>query len=145
MRAGLQAGLIAAAATGGSLLAFGMGLDSPWLPFALASHVVLGARVSDPTGIHPLVTLVGVGVHILAILIWGVLYSWLAGGRGWRIAIPVALLFGAVVFLLNTRVFPKALRPGYESVLSDAQMIFLHVALALTLVIGTRLAFSRRG
>ena len=144
MRAGLQAGLIAAAATGGALLAFGMGLDKPSLPFTLASHVLLGERASAPGTLQPLLTAAGVLVHVGAIVIWGLLYAWLAAGRPWRVAIPIAVLFGAVVFLLNTRIFPKALRPGYESVLSDAHMIFLHVALALTLAVGTRLAFSRR-
>jgi hypothetical protein len=108
----LQAGLFAAAATGGALLAFGMGLHSPALPFNLAAHVILGDRATVTSGVSPLVTLSGIAVHVTAIAIWGLLYSWLAGGRPWRVAIPTALLFGAVVFLLNTRIFPEALRPG---------------------------------
>ena len=144
MRAGLQAGLIAASATGGALLAFGMGLDRPWLPFNLASHILLGGRALFAVDMHPLVTPLGVAVHVTAILIWGVMYAWLAAGRPWRVSIPLAFLFGALVFLLNTRIFPSGLRPGYESVLSDAQMIFLHLALATALLIGTRFAFLRR-
>ena len=122
-----------------------MGLDRPWLPFNLAAHVLLGGRASLVDGVHPFITPVGVLVHVGAILIWGTVFAAMVGGRRWRVILPAAALFGTVVFLLNTRLFPPSLRPGYESVLTDAQMIFLHVALAATLVVGTRLAFSRGG
>lgn len=141
IRTGFHAGLLAAAATGGALLAFGMGLSRPWLPFNLAAHVVLGGRASLVTGVHPLVTPVGVLVHVAAIMIWGILFAGLVGWRGWRVTASAAAIFGATVFLLNTRLFPVALRPGYESVLSGTQMLFLHVTLVVMLVIGTRIAF----
>lgn len=144
LRAGLQTGLIAAAATGGALLAFGMGLHRPSLPFNLAAHVLLGGRASLVDGVHGLVTPVGILVHILAIVTWSVLFTMTVGRRDWRVAVPAAVLFGGVVFLLNTRLFPVSLRPGYESVLSLAQMVFLHVTLAATLLLGTRIAFSQR-
>jgi hypothetical protein len=144
VRAGIQAGLIAAAATGGALLAFGMGLNRPWLPFNLAAHVLLGGRAAVVAGPHAMVTPIGVLVHIGAILIWGILFVAIVGRRRWAVMLPAAVLFALTVFLLNTRIFPISLRPGYESVLSDAQMMFLHFALGVTLVVGTRLAFSPR-
>lgn len=138
----MQSGLIAAAATGGALVAFGMGLHHPWLPFNLAAHVLLGTRSIAVNGLHPLVTPVGVLVHAAAICIWAILFMVFVGPRRLRVLIPAALAFATIVFVLNTRLFPIALRPGYESVLTPAQMLFMHFTLAAALVVGTRIAFS---
>ena len=121
-----------------------MGFQRPWLPFNLAAHVFLGSRASLVNGPHALVTPVGLVVHVLAIMIWAVVFVTLVRSRRALIVVPAAIVFAAVVFLLNTRLFPVALRPGYESVLTFGQMLFMHFALAVSLVIGTRLAFSHR-
>lgn len=144
LRAGLRSGVIAAAATCGALLAFGMGLQRPWLPFNLAAHVVLGSRASLVDGPHTLVTTVGLLVHVVAIMIWALMFVMVVRSRRALIVVPAAIAFAALVFLLNTRLFPVALRPGYESVLTFGQMLFMHFTLAVSLVIGTRLAFSQR-
>ena len=121
-----------------------MGLQHPWLPFNLAAHVLLGFRASVVNELHPLITPVGVVVHLTALMLWAVLFGVLVGPRRLVVTAAAAGAFAAIVFALNTRIFPVALRPGYESVLSLGQMLFLHFVLAVTLALGIRIAFSRR-
>lgn len=136
--------MIAASATGGALVAFGMGLQHPWLPFNLAAHVLLGVAGSAVNELHPRITPVGIFVHLTALMIWALLFALLIGRRRLVTTMAAAAAFSAIVFALNTRLFPVGLRPGYESVLTAGQMVFLHFLLAVMLVLGIRLAFSSR-
>lgn len=147
LRAGVLTGLIAAAATAGVLVAFGMGQRHPFLAFNIAAHVVFRSPVTGSSlveGPHPLLTPVGIVVHLLAVIFWSTLFTIVAGHRRTAIAWVAAAVTAIVLFALNTRVLPPSLRPGYETILTNGQLFFLYLTLAVSLVVGTRLAHSAR-
>jgi hypothetical protein len=147
LRAGVFTGLIAAAATAGVLVAFGMGQRHPFLAFNMAAQVVIRASVagSEPVaGPHPLLTPVGIIVHLVAVILWSTLFAVVAGHRRAVIAWAAAASTAIVLFALNTRVLPPSFRPGYEIILTNGQLFFLYFTLAVSLVVGTRLAHSAR-
>jgi len=138
-------GLIAAAATAGVLVAFGMGQRHPFLAFNIAAHVVFRTPASGSQlvpGPHPLFTPVGILVHVVAVILWSTLFALVAGHRRAAIAWVAAAATAVVLFALNTRVLPPSLRPGYETILTSGQLFFLYLTLAVSLVVGTRLAHS---
>lgn len=144
LRAGLFTGLIAAAATAGVLVAFGMGQRHPFLAFNIAAHVVFRGQALLVPGPHPLITPVGILVHLAAVVFWSTLFAIITGRRRVLIASAAASALAVVLFALNTRVLPPSLRPGYETILSNGQLLFLYFTLAVSLVVGTRLAQSAR-
>lgn len=144
LRAGVFTGLISAAATAGVLVAFGMGQRHPFLAFNIAAHVLLSEQARAVSRMHPLFTPVGILVHAGAVVLWSILLAIVVTGRRPAIVATVTIAFVSLLFALNTRVLPTALRPGYETVLSQGQLFFLYFTLAASLLIGTRLAQSAR-
>lgn len=121
-----------------------MGQRHPFLAFNIASHVLLSDQARSVSRAHPLFTPVGIIVHAGAVILWSILLAMLIAGRRRAIAVVVTIAFVSVLFALNTRVLPTALRPGYETVLSQGQLFFLYLTLATSLLVGTRLAQSAR-
>lgn len=144
LRAGVFTGLIAAAATAGVLVAFGMGHRHPFLAFNLAAHVLLSDQASSVAGAHPVVTPVGILVHVAAVVLWGILIALVTTGRRPVIVSVLTIVSVLVLFALDTRVLPTALRPGFETMLTKGQLFFLYFTLAISLLVGTRLALSAR-
>jgi hypothetical protein len=146
LRAGLFTGLIAAAATAGVLVAFGMGQRHPFLAFNIAAHVVFGAPAtgSPVASPHALLTPVGIFIHLVAVIFWSTLFTFIAGHRRAAMVWSGAVVTAIVLFALNTRVLPSSFRPGYEIILTNGQLFFLYLMLAVSLVVGTRLANSAR-
>lgn len=142
LRAGVFTGLIAAAATAGVLVAFGMGQRHPFLAFNIAAHVVFRGQAFLVPGLHPLITPVGILVHLVAVVLWSTLFATVVGHRRTLIVTAAASVLAVGLFALNTRVLPPSLRPGYETILSNGQLLFLYLTLAVSLVVGTRLAKS---
>ena len=144
LRAGVFTGLISAAATAGVLVAFGMGQRHPFLAFNIAAHVLLSDQTRSVSRVHPLFTPVGILVHAAAVVVWSILLALIVGGRRPAAVVVATIAFVSMLFAVNTRVLPSALRPGYETVLSQGQLFFLYFTLAASLLIGTRLAQSAR-
>ena len=137
-------GLISAAATAGVLVAFGMGQRRPFLAFNVAAHGIFGEQARMVTVAHPLITPAGIVVHLVAVVACSVLFAILAHRRRMLVVAIAAAAMVAVLFALNTRVLPTSMRPGYEIILSQGQLFFLYLTLAIALVVGTRLAQSAR-
>lgn len=136
--------MIAAAATAGVLVAFGMGQRHPFRAFNIAAHVVFPVQALLVAGPHPLITPVGILVHVAAVILWSTLFAMIAGPRRALIASVAATALAVVLFALNTRVLPPSLRPGYETILTSSQLFFLYFTFAVSLVVGTRLAHAAR-
>ena len=93
-------------------------------------------------GFDAAVTLMALGVHVLSILVWGVLFAVVAARlRGTRLLVAAAL-FTAAVFVADYYLVPPHLRPGFEAVLSRGEVAAVYVLLALSLAVG--LNFARR-
>ena len=142
VRQGAWAGCIAAAATAGALIGFGRARGSPAAPLNAVAHILIGSRAQVIDGFDLAVTLMALGLHVLSILIWGVLFALFAARlRGTRL-LTAAALFTAAVFVADYYLVLPHLRPGFEAVLSRGEVAAVYVLLALSLAVG--LNFARR-
>ena len=85
-----------------------------------------------------LVTPVGVALHLLSAVLWGVLFALVAARlRGWRLA-AAAVALGAAAFVLDTRLLPERLDLGFPALLSRPELIAVYAVLAAALALGIR-------
>ena len=127
---GVWIGLVAAAATAGALVGFGWVRGFPLQPLNTVAHVLVGSRAFYVREAHPLVTPVGIVVHALSLVIWGVLFSSGTGQRRgvwlWVGAVVFAIAVGVIDFL----VLPARLSPGFETVLTRGEVIVVYALMA---------------
>ena len=139
VRAGLTAGAIAAAATAGAVVGFGMTQGAPAEAFTSAGRLLLGVAPTEGGGRQLGAFAVGVLLHVGGALAWGLAFALIAGRlRGVRL-LAAALLFAAAVYLVRERA-PALLRIGHGARAFPPQVVVLHVVLALALAAGIRLA-----
>ena len=139
---GILTGALAAAATAGAVLGFGLQQGTPARPFNTIASLVLGDRADRIWGFHPVVTVVGVIVHAALALGWGVLFARLAGGmRGLRLA-GAALGIAATALAVDVLIITRFLGTHVSDVFAPAQVIALHMILGVALGVGMRLATS---
>jgi hypothetical protein len=139
---GILTGALAAAATAGALLGFGIQQGTPARPFNVIASLVLGDRADRIWGFHPVVTVVGVIVHVALTSGWGLLFARLAGGmRGLRLA-GAALGIAATALAVDVLFVSRVLGAHVSDVLAPAQVIALHIVLGVALGVGMRLATS---
>jgi hypothetical protein len=139
---GVLTGALAAAATAGALLGFGIQQGTPARPFNVLAALLLGDRAGGIWGFHPVVTVIGVFVHVAVSLGWGLLFARLAGGlRGLRLAGAV-LVVTIAALAVDVFVVGRLLGVNVSDVLAPAQVIALHGVLGVTLGVGMRLATS---
>jgi hypothetical protein len=139
---GVLAGTLAAAATAGALLGFGVQQGTPARPFNAVASLILGDRAEGIWGFHPVVTVVGVIVLVTVTLGWGLLFARLAGGtRGLRLAGAAAIVTVAAL-AVHVVIATRLLGANVSDVLAPAQVIALHLVLGVALGVGMRLATS---
>ena len=139
-RAGLQVGLIAAAATAGALAGFGMGRSGPLDPFRVLGRLTLGVTQNAGAAAQSAATVAGIGLHTALAGLWGLLFVLVAGGtRGARLALAAAL-FALFVYALDLGLLPPILRLGHGARAFPSQSAFLHAVLATALGLGTWIA-----
>ena len=130
---GVWIGLVAAAATAGALVGFGWVRGSPLQPLNTIAHVVLGTRAFYVHDAHPLVTSVGIFVHILSMVAWGTLFSiGVKRSRGIRVWVG-ALVLTAVAAALDFVLLPPRFSPGFETVLTRGEVIIVYAVMAASL------------
>ena len=139
--AGITSGVLAASATAGALVGYGLRLGSPARPFNAIAAMLLGPSAQAAQSFTPAATTLGVVLHVAAMIGWGLVYVALfaRSGRhpvGWAIAVAAAAL---VATLLITRFFGV----GLAALLPTGNLIALAVVLATALPLGMRLALSR--
>ena len=135
----ITTGAIPAAATTGMLVGFGIRLGVPSRVFDVIGATVLGTSASREYA--PSVVLLGVALQLIAVLLCGVVYSWLAGEApkhraGWALAIGAAAV--AMMFL-----FARAFAGTIALVLTPGNIIGIGAVIPFTLPIGMRFALSR--
>jgi hypothetical protein len=140
---GVWIGLIAAAATAGALVGFGWVRGTPVQPLNTLAHMVVGSRAFHVRSVDPLVTTMGMAVHVLSLVIWGLLFSLaLAHARGIRLW-ATALVFAALVAVVDFIVVPDRLSPGFDAMLTRGELIVLYGLLAIALA-GSVVILSER-
>ena len=139
---GILTGALAAAATAGALLGFGIQQGTPARPFNAVASLLLGDRADRIWGFHPVVTVVGVIVHVALTFGWGLLFARVASGmRGLRLA-GAALGIAAAALAVDLLIITRLLGVDVSDVLTPAQVIVLHLVLGVALGVGMRLATS---
>ena len=148
LRAGVLAGLVAASATAGALLAFGARQGDAWRTFVVLGRLVLGGPPVGDERTRTAVGLVGLLLHLLALVAWGALFGLLAAGtRGLRLFAAAALVT-LVAYATNTALALAVLRPGNDITAltpQKAPLLALYVLVAVGLWCGMRVAFSVGG
>jgi hypothetical protein len=135
---GVYAGIVAAAATAGTLIGFGRARGEAWRPLNAVGHLFLGYRARLMDRFDPLVTPVGIALHVLSVVVWGVLFALVAARlRGWRLAAAAAAL-GAAAFVIDTHLLPDRFDPGFPALLSRGELIAVYAVLAAALALGIR-------
>jgi hypothetical protein len=143
MRAGLQVGTIAAAATAGVLAGFGLGAEGAASPFRHLGRLALGVTQNAGAAAQTAAAAAGLALHLVLAGLWGLLFVLVAGGlRGVRL-FGAALLFALFVYALDLGLLPPLLRLGHGARAFPSQSVFLHLVLALVLGLGTRIATIR--
>jgi hypothetical protein len=131
--------MIAASATAGTLLGFGIHLGTPARPFNAIAALALGPGAQAVYGFSPLPTLLGILLHVAAMIAWGVVYELLvARTRGYLTASLVVAVAALTALLLPSRLFGV----GPAALLSIGNLVALSVVLAVALPLGMRLAPS---
>ena len=140
---GVWIGLIAAAATAGALVGFGWVRGTPVQPLNTLAHIVVGSRAFHVRNVDPLVTTMGMGVHVISLVVWGVLFSLArARARGMRLW-ATALVFAVLVAVFDFLVVPDRLSPGFDAMLTRGELIVLYALLAVALA-GSVVILSER-
>jgi hypothetical protein len=135
--------VLAASATAGTLVGFGIIRGSPVYLLNTMAHTLLGARALTTRAFDLPVTLAGLVLHIVSLIVYGVIFIRLCGRlRGWRLLLA-ATLFTTVIAVFDLVLLPPVLRPGFETVLGTAELLAIFLELAAALVLGARLLDPR--
>lgn len=140
VRDGIWAGVVAAAGTAGTLVGFGIGRGSPARPLNAIAHLIVGSRGQATPWFDPLLTPLGLLLHVASFIVWGLLFAHLSARmEGWRLA-GAALLFASVIFVIDLFALPRRLSPGFQLTLSWGEVITVYLAMAILLWAGITLA-----
>jgi hypothetical protein len=121
LRAGVSAGLVAAAAILGALVVYAR-RD--------------GVAVFEPDLGPP----VGAALHVLICVVWGVLFAIVAGPwRGLRV-LGAAIVISVIAWLVSANLAPTSLQLGNDLYASMPRAAVVHTLMTLGLVVGMRLA-----
>jgi hypothetical protein len=131
------AGGVAAAATTGALVAIGHRLGSAGLPFAAIGGALFQRTAASGA---PVLVFSGFALHFALMYVWSAGFLWLAA-RLPRREIRAAAVVATVHFLVTWTVASVTGR-GLGSVLALGDLLVFEVVLALSWLVGIRLAFS---
>lgn len=113
---------------------------SPWTGFNAVSHVVHGKRALMVQRLTVSHTVLGAAVHGASAALWAVVFGWVAGRRRRPPTVPEVLLDAAAVTavaaVVDLKLVPERLTPGFERRLSRPGLALTYGALALGLAVG---------
>ena len=137
---GIRAGLVAAAATIGVLIGFGIVRGAPLLPLNSIAHTAFGTRAYLMQGFDPVLTSVAVTVHLLSIVLWGIIFALVAARLRGAALLVGSLVLALLAYVVDQRLVSERLKPGFEKALSAPELIVVYFVLALSLAVGLHLA-----
>jgi hypothetical protein len=142
LRVGISAGLLAATATSGALIAIGSRAATVARPFNVIAGHLFGVRGSDAYDFVPLVTITGIALHVVLITLAGLVIAFVVRRRiapAWLAATALATLSALVSVGIAKRGGSSLAR-----VLPLGDLILFYMVVAISLVVGIRLAFFER-
>lgn len=141
LREGVVAGSIASLLSTAYLVWAGHRRGEAAAPLNAVSHWIFGDSALRQDGAAPLFTGTGFLIHHLASIFWGVLHAraWAARPECKRPARAVAgaVVASGVACLVDYRLTPKRLTPGFEHRLSTREMVNVYALFALGLALGS--------
>lgn len=153
-KSALKDGLVVGGIAGlASLAALALGgraeRGSPWGPVNAPSHWLWGDPALHQDGATPRYTATGLVVHQLAASFWGVLHEFFLGAsgeaKGPALLLRDAALTTAVAAVVDLRVVPHRLTPGFQRRLSAGSLGVVYVLFGLGLAVGSHVSGRRRG
>lgn len=146
-REGVVTGSLASALSAAYLLLAGQRRGIPAAPTNAISHWIFGNRSLRQDEPSLRYTATGYLIHHVSAVFWGVIHAKLWGGRE-AAKKPVPAIAGAVVAagvanLVDYRMTPKRLTPGFEHRLGTPEMVNVYACFAIGLAIGSMLLKKR--
>ena len=141
LRVGVSAGLLAATATAGALIAIGHRAATVARPFNVIAGHLLGVQKSDAYGFVPGITVPGIALHVLLTVLAGIAVAMIARrfAPAWLASLAVAVLCALVSVGIARRGGSSLAR-----ILPTGELVVFYLILAITLAVGIRLAFFDR-
>ena len=138
---GITIGIVAASATSGALLGFGIRLGAPAWAFNAVGAILLGPGAQEATGFLPGATLLGLGLHVVAMLGVGLLYAAIVSRSAGHSVAWAGIVSAGV--LAGTLAVARLFGVGLGALLPAASVVAFCILLALSLAVGMRLALSK--
>jgi hypothetical protein len=139
MRAGVRAGLVAAAATAGAIIGFGIRHGDWSGPFAsLGFQVLYGFGVTDPPRF--LNSAAGVAAHVAWMVLWGIAFSAMSHKATPARAVLVAIVVGTAAALIARSLLPAAMGAVKFAAMPGTQAVLCVVLMTAGLVTGRALS-----
>ena len=139
IRAGVRAGLIAAAATAGALIGFGI-RHGDWIgPFSALGYQVLES-FGAPAPPRLLATITGLLAHASWMMVWGIAFATLAHRKTGVTIVASAVLVGLLATLAAGYVLPAALGAVKFAAMPGVQAALCVVLMTAGLVMGRSLS-----
>ena len=139
LRVGVPAGILAATATSGALIAIGLRVSTAARPFNEIAGHVLGTQRAGAFGFVPSVTITGIALHVLLMILAGIAVAVVARRRiapDWVATLILTLLSALVSVGIARRDGASLAR-----LLAVGDLVLFYATLAVSLVVGIRLAF----
>ena len=137
---GLRAGIIAAAATAGVLIGFGIARGAPLQPLNAVAHLVIGTRAYLADGFRSGVTPLALALHVLAAVVWAELFVLITPRLRGLTLFVAALVFAGAIFLVDVVLLARGPRPALGEALTAGEqgIVYLVFGLALALALQPR-------
>lgn len=148
LREGMVSGTLASLLSTAYLMRAGARRGEPAAPVNAPSHWIFGDPALREDAPRMKYTATGLAIHHAASLLWGVVHARAWGTRP-RAKRPVpaaagAVATAAVACLVDYRLTPKRLNPGFEHRLTSREMVGVYAWFALGLMAGSMLVRPRR-
>ena len=106
-------------------------------PLNAVSHIAWGDESFDQSDVSLKYTGAGLALNQVSVTSWALLHEWIFGkarDKGqWKISLAGGFLVSALAYLVDFKLVPEKLKPGFERKLSSGGLLAVYVLLALAL------------
>ena len=113
---------------------------SAYEPMNAVSHWIWGDEAAEHDGFSLKYTVTGYAIHHVSATFWSVLFEKLAGEKldkkDLRVTLATSAATSAIACLVDYKLTPKSMNPGYEMRLSKKSLAGVYAAFAIGLALG---------
>lgn len=140
---GLRAGIIAAAATAGVLIGFGIARGAPLQPLNAVAHLVIGTRAYLADGFRAAITPLALAVHVVAAVIWAELFVLITPRLRGVPLFVAALVFAGAIFLVDVVLLARGAQSAFGEALTAGEQAIVYLVFGLSLALALQLRADR--